>query len=962
MSLRSLARRLPVSLKAPIGRFIRRSSILSRLVFGPEPEAVDIARMIFDAQQAELSAEDAQRLIAGFAERPLMSVIMPVYKTPPVWLRRAVESLQEQFYGNWELCAVDDCSPTEEQRVLLAELAAADPRVRFEVMERNGGISAASNAALRMARGAFVALLDHDDELTPDALFRMVEAINGHDDVDFVYSDECKLDTSPERRLFDFVLKPGWSPEIMFNGMVTGHLTVYRKSLVDQLGGFRSTYDFSQDYDLALRASEVARRIVHVERVLYLWRSIPGSAAAGGKDFARETNVAALADAVRRRGIPGTALALPHANGVRVELPAVPPRVSIVVPSDSHANLDKVLRSIRDGTGYSDYEVVVVCNGPLAARLEREFQGWAPLRCVHYDKPYNFSDKCNEGAWAASGEILVFYNDDVFPLQRDWIERLIEYLWVPGVGGVSPKLLYPDDTIQYAGMISGTPGLCGTAYNHVPTDHRDAFLSMHLYVRNVSILSGACCALRKDLFRRIGGFDAVNTADGHSDMDLSYKLIEAGLRCVYTPHAVLRHIGNHSWGAKTRKYKADIFVLKRWGALVSSDPFFTESMKQALYTDFRFRYRIHAEHVDPRAVYAGPDVLLVSHELTLTGAPRMLFYAARVLRQAGAFPVVVAPADGPLRKELVKEGIVVIIDESIRDNHFLFERFARNFDLAVVNTIDMAPVVRQLSAIPILRTVWWLHEAQMLPSRFEKLPGVNWRNVQVVCVSDYARRFVPSGIAAGVLPNGIPDQYVEAPPRNPAAPLTFVLSGTIEPRKGQDILVDAVAMLPPTVRAQCRFVLTGRLWEMHQGFWDAIQAKMASLPEIEYRGVVDHRTQLELIAAADVVLCCSRDEPASLVVMEAAMLSRPSIVSDHVGVRDLLDEGACRVFASGDAASLAAGIQGAFEGRDGLAAAGAAARRSYDRNFTLDGFGRRFMALCAEQIAAGEGSIGDAAA
>ena len=222
----------------------------------------------------------------------------------------------------------------------------------------------------------------------------------------------------------------------------------------------------------------------------------------------------------------------------------------------------------------------------------------------------------------------MFYNDDVFPAQSDWIERFIEFLYVPGVEGASPQLLYENNTIQYAGMISGTPGLVGTACNNMPREGGDSFSMMHRYVRNVSVLSGACCAMRRDVFWAVGGFDAFNTPDGHSDMDLSFKLIRAGYRCVYTPYSVLYHVGNHSWHARREKYKADIFMLKRWGAYISQDPHFTASMKRVLYRDFQFDYRIFAAHIDPEAVYDGPDVLFVSHELSLTGAPRMLLYAA----------------------------------------------------------------------------------------------------------------------------------------------------------------------------------------------------------------------------------------------------------------------------------------------------------------------------------------------
>ena len=919
---------------------------------GEDPYEV-VAREIFAEQQAELSREAAAQAITGFAHRPLITVLMPVYKTPLQWLRRAVESLQEQYYDDWELCAVDDQSPGSEQRDVLRELAAADPRVRPAVMERNGGISAASNLALQMAQGEYIALLDHDDELTPDALFRMIEAINLQPDADFIYSDECKIDDTPARRLFHFVFKPAWSPEVMFNGMLTGHLTVYRRTLVEQIGGFRSEYDFSQDYDLALRVVEAAKRIVHVERVLYLWRAIPGSAAAGAKLDARTTNIGALNAALQRREIPGRATPLPSANYVRIAVPASDTTVSIIIPSDSMQNLRPALQAIRTGTDYPNYEVVVVCNGPLAAHLADEFFDWDELTFAPYNKPYNFSDKCNEGAKAAAGEVLVFYNDDVFPLQRDWIERLIEYLWVNGVGGVSPKLLHADDTIQYAGMISGTPGLCGTAYNNIPFDAPDSFLTMHKYVRNVSILSGACCALRKDVFWRVGGFDADNTPDAHSDLDLSYKLMDAGLRCVYTPHALLRHIGNHSWGAKRRKDRADAFMLRRWGGYVSQDPFFTASMKRVLYRDFTFSYRIYAEHLYPQRAAAGPHVLFVSHELSLTGAPRMLLYAAKVVLAAGGFPVIVAREDGPLRQEITEAGIATIIDASLGQGHFLFERFARNFDLAVVNTITLSAVVRQLSAIENLRTVWWLHEARSLATDLRSVDGVQWSRVHVLCNGAYARRFVPDGIDAEILHYGIPDDASREGKPRASRPTTFLLSGTIEPRKGQDILVDAVALLPEHVRRDCRFLMTGKLWELDHAFWREIEGKMAQLPEVANLGLRDHREQLRLLAESDVVVCASRDEPWSLVVMEAAMLRKPSIVNEHVGAAEMFDEASCFHFECGSAQSLAGQLLAAYERRDELPEMGRAARRVFERELTLDAFGARFLAMIEQQAAAG---------
>ena len=932
--------------------FLQNNSHKNLLRDGLLGDPTEIARGLFSSQQAEMTSAAAKLAIAKLPYTPLVSIIMPVYNSPVKWMRRAVESLQEQFYTNWELCVVDDGSPSKEHLRILSEMAKDDPRIRLAVKPTNGGISAASNLALEMARGEFFALVDHDDEITADALLRMVEAINADPKADFLYSDECKICDTPARRLFDFVLKPDWSPEIMLNFMLTGHLTVYRSALVREIGGFRSAYDFSQDYDLALRMSEVSRSIVHVERILYLWRAISGSAASGGKGFARVTNIAALADALVRREIPGTVEIGPHANRVRIALPAVGARISIVIPSDSAENLRLALDAIHDGTHYHDYEVLVVCNSSVAAELERTHTAWPAAKFVRYDKPYNFSDKCNVGAEAAEGDIIVFYNDDVFPIVRDWIERLIEYLWIPGVGATSPQLLYKDGTIQYSGMISGTPGMAGTAYHRLPLYHWDSFLSLNQAVRNISILSGACCAIRRDLFLKVGGFDPVNTPDGHSDLDLSYKVLEAGFRCVYTPYALLTHVGNHSWNTKPRKYKADIFCLKRWGRNVSRDPYFTPSMCKVLYRDFTFDYRIHANEVDPAKNYTGPDVLFVSHEMTHTGAPHMMFEAAKAVKAAGGFPVVVASSDGPLRAAFEREGIVVIIDASVTRHHFLFERFARNFDIAVVNTSVLRVVVEQLAAIPTLRTIWWLHESQTLSKNLADVPARLWNNVTAVCVGNYARIFVPDGVPSRILLNGLADHSVHimpSPKIKSDGKLTFLLLGTMEMRKGQDLFVDAILRLPEAMRADCKFIMAGKLWPDNVSFWERIAAQIGGQPEISYLGDVSHDDALALIAACDVLVNSSRDDAFPLVCVEAMQFGKPLIVSNHVGVVEVLNADSSFVFPSGDVVTLSECIARAYSSREHLPIMGMAARRVYEEKLTEIIFRRNFMALINSQ-------------
>ena len=905
--------------------------------------STDIARQIFHEQQTEFTYDELRDKTESLSYKPLISVLMPVYNTPAKWLIRAIESLQDQVYENWELCVVDDCSATDEQRQILERFAQKDVRVKYHFAPKNQGISASSNIALEMAAGEYIALIDHDDEVTPDAFYWIAKSINEEPGADFIYTDECKIDDTQDRNLFQFIFKPKWSPELMFNGMLTGHLTAYKAEIVKKIGGFRAQFDFSQDYDLALRVSEVAKKIIHIERILYLWRAIPGSAARGGKDFAKESNIAALNDFLKRNHVPGVASALAHANCVTVNIPDNV-RVSIIIPSDSYENLKLAIVSIIEKTDFSNYEIVAVCNSPLADKLSNEFSDINKYVFSRYDKKYNFSDKCNQGARDASGEFVVFYNDDVFPIERNWLTKLIEYLYIPGVEATSPKLLHKDKTIQYAGMISGTPGLCGTAYNGIPVDADDNFLSLHKYVRNISILSGACCALRKKIFLEIGGFDAINTPDGHSDVDLSYKLLDAGYRCVYTPYSLLFHIGNHSWGYKKDKYKADIFCLKRWGRYISQDDYFTDSMKRVLYRDFQFNYKIYAGHINPSVSYKSKDVLFISHELSLTGAPRMLFYAALAVKSDGGFPVVVAPQDGPMRAEFERAGITVIIDESIASGHFLFEGFARNFDVVVVNTIVLHPVVKQLSNIDILKTIWWLHEAQSLEIYLRQYSQIRADHVRILCVSDYAQSFVPASYKSDVLYNGVPKLQRVLCLKEETDLFTFILVGTIESRKGQDIFVEAISLLPESIRSACRFLMAGNLSEANKPYWNQVMDKANHIKEITYLGLLDHKKLLDETERSDVVVCASRDEPFSLSTIEAAMLAKVTILNENVGTAAVFKhKESCLMFDSGSSESLAEQMIYAFENKKRIKEMGQAAMRVYESELTIEQFSKNFL-------------------
>ena len=479
------------------------------------------------------------------------SLLTPVHNTPAGFLEEMFQSTVAQTYEAWELCVVDAASNREETVETLKRWTGRDNRIRVERLPENFGIAENTNHALRQATGAFVTCLDHDDVLAPFALYELARAAIEFPDADIFYSDEDRLSEKGKRHAPFF--KPEWDPELLCASMYIGHLSAYRRSLAVELGGFRNEFDLSQDYDFALRVTECARAIRHIPRVLYHWREHPASGSTGGKPDARKTNLAALADAMRRRNLPAEIIEYPTANRARLKIKRWP-RVSVIVPTDSPTRAQVCLQNLPRATKYPDLEIVLVTNSRLTESLKSVVPEDAPIQFVPYDKPFNFSDKCNAGARAATGERLIFFNDDVETAQADWVQNLIEPLQNPEVGAVAPKLLYENGKIQHAGLVMGVRGLAGTAFHQRPADSTEHF-NLAQTLRDVAALSAACLAMRRDDFFRVGEFDAVNTPIAHSDMDLCFKVREAGLRCVYTPYATLRHAGHASIGIEEAQVK-----------------------------------------------------------------------------------------------------------------------------------------------------------------------------------------------------------------------------------------------------------------------------------------------------------------------------------------------------------------------------------------------------------------------
>lgn len=504
---------------------------------------------------------------------PRISIVTPVYDPPIGVLKECLDSVLAQTFTDWELIMVDDFSPTAAVPTVIAQYAQRDDRITLIERDTNGHIVVASNDGLDAARGEFVALLDHDDLLVPEALQQVVHAIDRHEDVDYVYTDEDKV--SEDGTLYGAFHKPDWSPERLRGQMYTSHLSVLRTSLVREVGGFREGYEGSQDHDLVLRVTERARRVVHVPEVLYHWRAVEGSTAVDieAKPYAETAGIRAVQDHLDRVGIDAEAGpgAEPGRYVVRRRLDPAH-RVSVVIPTAGQSALVRgerrvlvvdAVRSLLARTDHADVEVVVVHDAPTPDAVLDELRDVAGERLVlvPFDRPFNFSEKVNVGVCHATGDRLVFLNDDIEAISQGWLEQLVAPLDEPDVGLTGAKLYFSDQTIQHAGHAYYNAG-----YHHPfkfwTRDEVGPFGEL-VVNREVTGVTAACAAMRRETFMDIGGFS--ETLPGNfNDVDLCYKVRRAGLRTLFIATSELHHYESQTREARVQEWER-LAVVSRWG-------------------------------------------------------------------------------------------------------------------------------------------------------------------------------------------------------------------------------------------------------------------------------------------------------------------------------------------------------------------------------------------------------------
>lgn len=498
---------------------------------------------------------------------PLISIITPVFNTDKIFLEKCIQSVLSQTYQNWELCLADDCSSKTYIKEVLNKYSKIDKRIKVIFRNKNGHISRASNSALKLASGEFIALVDHDDELWPNALSEVVKVLNTNPKIDFIYSDEDKIDANGVH--VDPFFKPDWSPDLFLSTNYLCHLSIIRRKLVNKVGGFRPGFEGSQDYDLFLRVTELSNQIYHIPTILYSWRKVPGSTAAiySSKNYANSASINALQDSLHRRNIEGFVKNGLKLGSFKINYPIFHnPKVSIIIPTkDKVSLLQKCINSIINKTNYKNYEIIVVDTGSIEPSTLKYFNSIKTNSKISIltiaDNLFNYSKVNNNASTKAKGEYLLFLNNDTEVVNPQWLEELLALGQLPHVGPVGAKLLYPNKKIQHAGielLSNGWP-------HHFSINYPDAesysfpYLNYKDIIKNPSAVSGACLLISKEKFNKLGGFNESYPLE-FQDVDLSIRSRQQGYFPSYTPYAVLIHHegqtinGSQNWNRIISKF------------------------------------------------------------------------------------------------------------------------------------------------------------------------------------------------------------------------------------------------------------------------------------------------------------------------------------------------------------------------------------------------------------------------
>lgn len=751
-------------------------------------------------------------------------------------------------------------------------------------------VSACVSKLLAECEQDYVYFIKGGDYLSPNMRDEFAEAIaKGKPTV--IYSDECTY-ASGNGNIIRYDVKPDFSVYDLCQGNQNWQSVMYARELVAKLFERKVPMGCMENMMLylILNAVKETEKINHISQVLLLKKDVLEQ-----QDMTERRFI--VTQYLRELGIPTNViiendkLRLCAYNGQK--------KASVIILAEKPEQMNACLMDLLHHTANADYELLVAGEQELLENLREDFATCNLITSVLCEKGMTYTQRCNAAAKMATGDILIFLQEDMRVRHVEWLSELLGVFAFPQVAGASPKIVREDDTLRYAGMIAGGFGFTAIPFNgesnqFVKNVNEPAFIN-----RQVSVLSASCLAVRKEIFETIGGFDTKKFTDKFSNAQLSFEIARAGYACVYCAKSGLVAKGEDwydSWYEKEHS-TAYLQLLKNYGEELSEDSYFTESMKhlylRGVPIDFRIYQKKNEINDDAKRI------LMISHDSLLGGATIAFQYAARALKKSGYYVVWLLENEGAMLEELERDGIGYIVDSSFRGSD-RWLNYADNFDLIICSTILLCPQVEKLKNIG-KSVLWWVHEAHdyYMQETIKSFTGENMQNLHVWCGGTFAEKTFQQHfpeIPTEVMVYGVPDYaggestYSENVIDNPMDKMIFLSIGTIESRKGQDILAEAIRKLEPEIREQCLFVFLGK--PVQENVYAKVQGVADEYPQsITIMKPVNRNTLMQMYQQGDVVLCTSREDPMPVFMTECMMQSKIAICSENTGTAGVLTDG-----------------------------------------------------------------------
>ncbi len=890
---------------------------------------------------------ELQQVQEAFEYRPKISIVIPVYNVEKIWLQKAIDSISNQIYTNWELCLADDASPKPHIKPMLEEFGQSDERIKITFRKENGRISRATNSALELATGEYIAFMDNDDELSEHALFEIVNALNKDKNIDFIYSDEDKIDEDGTHMNPHF--KPDWSPELFLSYNYINHLVCVRKTIVDKVNGLRPEMDGCQDYDFLLRSLPYIKTIHHIPKVLYHWRALETSIAKQGdvkqSDFSFfSKGRKALEDYLNRHQIKAKVIRPAFAVKYNLALYHLlwadhGDMVTIIVATDgNNKRLKKCLEAIRT-TSYKNYEVIIISeseNHKTSAVVDEFIEEFLmPIRQCYVKG--TIPEQFNKAAALTESKYVLFLSNLVIPRSDDWLTQMVGYHSMSKVGVTGAKILYSDDTIYHGGVITGLyPG----AYDNIPyvafRNLANKALGYYFYPhvpRNYSAVSGGCCLMAKSLFDKVNGFNATEYPIAYYDIDLCIRVQKKGFRNVYVSNAEMTYSGNK---------KARIKNVSEIVSFKGSHGGFEERYYNKNLSDYQL-YNVwpgNSQNYFELGLSHQPLVLMVTHNLNFEGAPIQMYEIVKgILEKQEIRFEIVSPKDGPLRARYEAINVPVSIKEEwkpdnasgyqgmIEDMKIWMQAF--DFSAVFVNTLIPFHYLKaaEEAGIP---SIWCIHESYNYKDFYAYLPrGLKTKayecfkypqmNIYVAKTTKDLYKSVDYKNSFTVINNGLRTEDIRRYLNNnskaevrkelgiPEDKVVFLNLGTVCQRKGQLDFTKAAIQSVEAGNENSLFYMVG-------GRPDNYMAKINK--EIEKSNTEQHfRIEMETgdvfkyYRAADVFVCTSYIESYPRVILEAMVFSLPILTTPIYGITEqVIKDVNANFFRPGDIDGLADGL------------------------------------------------------